>query len=70
MYLTAKLHHLTGVPKGSTYLGGGDFDMQCKECPPNMKERLAEFDDKLKKVYKKPGFTKEVKAEKEAKIKK
>ena len=70
MYLTAKLHHLTGVPKGSTYLGGGDFDMPCKEYPPNTKERLAEFDDKLKKVYKKPGFTKEVKAEKEAKIKK
>lgn len=65
MYLTAKLHHLTGgVPKGSVYLGGGDFDFQYKEYPPNMKERLAEFDDKLKKVYKKPGFTKKVKAEK------
>lgn len=70
MYLTAKLHHLTGVPRGAVYLGGGDFDMRCKDYPQNMKERLAEFDDKFKKVYKKPGFTKEVKAEKEAKIKK
>lgn len=64
MYLTAKLHHLTSVPKGSVYLGGGDFDMQCKEYPPNMKERLAEFDDKKVKVYKKPGFNKKVRAEK------
>ena len=43
--------------------------MQCKEYPQNMKERLAEFDDKLKKVYKKPGFTKEVKAEKRPRLK-
>ncbi len=64
MYLTAKLHHLTGVPTGSVYLGDGDFDFKCKEYQPNMKERLAEFDDKFKKIYKKPGFNKKVKAEK------
>ena len=70
MYLTAKFHNFSQIPKGAAYLGDSDFDFQCKEYPIGMKERLAEFDDKLKKVYKKPGFTKEVKAEKEAKIKK
>ena len=64
MYLTAKLQPLTNVPKGAIYLGDGDFDFQCKEYPPNMRERLAEFDDKLKKVYKKPGFNKKVRVEK------
>lgn len=52
------------MPTGSVYLGDGDFDFKCKEYPPNMKERLAEFDDKFKKIYNKPGFNKKVKAEK------
>ena len=64
MYLIASFHNFATIPKGATYLGDGEFDFQCKEYPHGMKERLAEFDDKKKKIFKKAKYIKKGRAEK------
>ena len=50
-------------------MGDGDFDFQTDKMPVNVKEKLAEYTDDLKKVYKKAGYTKKVMAEKGGKKK-
>jgi len=69
MYLTVKFYNLSIVPDGSVYMGDGDFDFQTDKMPVNVKEKLAEYTDDLKKVYKKSGYTKKVMAEKGGKKK-
>lgn len=69
MYLTVKFNNFSSVPEGSEYLGNGDFDFQIAIPPANIKEKLAEYTDDLKKLYKKPGYTKKVMAEKGGKKK-
>ena len=64
MYLTVKFYNLSIVPDGSVYIGDGDFDFQADRMPVNVKEKLAEYTDDLKKVHKKVGYTKKVMAEK------
>lgn len=70
MYIIAKFQHLTPVPEGAVYMGDGVYDVQISKKPENIKELMAEYSDDLKQVYKKPGFNKEVLAEKEKKKKK
>ena len=60
MYLTVKFYNLSIVPDGSVYMGDGDFDFQIDRMPVNVKEKLAEYTDDLKKVYKKAGYTNKV----------
>ena len=69
MYLTVKFYNLSIVPDGSVYMGDGDFDFQTDKMPVNVKEKLVEYTDDLKKVYKKSGYTKKVMAEKGGKKK-
>ena len=69
MYLTVKFYNLSRVPDGSVYMVDGDFDFQTDKMPVNVKEKLAEYTDDLKKVYKKAGYTKKVMAEKGGKKK-
>ena len=53
MYLTVKFYNLSRVPDDSVYMGDEDFDFQIDRMPVNVKEKLAEYTDDLKKVYKK-----------------
>ena len=69
MYLTVKFYNLSIVPDGLVYMGDGDFDFQADRMPVNVKEKLAEYTDDLKKVYKKSGYTKKVMAVKGGKKK-
>ena len=69
MYLTVKFYNLSRVPDDSVYMGDEDFDFQIDRMPVNVKEKLAEYADELKKVYKKAGYTKKVMAEKGGKKK-
>ena len=51
-------------------MGDGVYDVKISKKPKNIKELMAEYSDDLKQVYKKPGFNKEVLAEKEKNKKK
>ena len=66
MYLTVKFYNLSRVPDGSVYMGDGDFDFQTDKMPVNVKEKLAEYTDDLKKVYKKLGILRRLWLKREA----
>ena len=66
MYLTVKFYNLSIVPDGSVYMGDGDFDFQADKMPVNVKEKLAEYTDDLKKVYKKLGILRRLWLKREA----
>ena len=66
MYLTVKFYNLSRVPDGSVYMGDRDFDFQADKMPVNVKEKLAEYTDDLKKVYKKLGILRKLWLKREA----
>ena len=63
-YLITTLHNLTPVPPGSIWRDDGVFDFVADEEPENIKEKLSEFDDQLKKIFKKRGLKIKGRAEK------
>ena len=54
----ARLTDFSHVPAGSIYLGTGkvDFETGSNEHDYKIAELLAEFDDKGKEIFRKPGF--------------
>ena len=51
------LENFSPVPPGSIYRGAGKVDFISEKIPDEVKERLAELDDKGREVFRKPGFT-------------
>lgn len=67
-YIAVTLDNLSPVPHGSIYRGDGVFgyeeDGHPREALTRVKEKLTEHDKDFNEVFRKPGFTKEVTAQK------
>lgn len=63
-YFVATLQNLTPVPVGSIWRDDGVFDFVAEDEPQNIKEKLSEYDDQKKIVYKKKGLKIKGRAEK------